>query len=914
MPKKMNGKTPKIGKKASRLVQLVWLIIAACAPVKAQNLHQWGNIGLFHGLPSDKVNTVTQTADGVFWFGTENGLARFDGRRVQRIALDGVTQILSLATAPDGTLWIGTNNGVFFGRNDKFNFVSPTQGKQINAISVGEKNLVASQTGELLEVGVESVRQLAVVDVPVTAVAASGEQIYFGTEGRGLFEIRDGLAREFKVSFRPYFINDLVLDNARNLWLAARARPVDSGLFRFSSDTLFTSDGDRLGAVTSLKFDENLELWLGSRDNGVYRFRNGVQVSHFTFENTSGGLRSNQIFDVFVDREGVIWFGTDKGACRFDSRSPLNFGLTDDPGDNFVRKLYPVADGRIYAGTNKGLYLFDGEQWRRNEEFAGKSVYAIGQDVQNQLVIGTANDNIRSIAVLNGKTYRAVFGKGIFENEKLIFAHDSLLAMYRDGHKLYLGTVADGLLEFENGRIRSLEILTNNAIREIDGSSEKGLWLATEKGLFLWQNNELKAVIGNIEFRSILVREEKVLAGTVNRGLFQVKFDPDFGWMTSNLNVEQGLPSAGVFAIVPLENAVLIGTGKGISRYIVNRHPAGIIANRVISERVHSPQEIAGGINLDFPQNTLAVEVTGLSSRTFPENFQYGYVLTNKEGKIILKKLTKDSQISFENLEPGNYLVEIVAFNQDLIPSAPLKFAFSVAKAPFPWTSTALAILLLVTVIALVMAIIERRQIVAKNKEIAAARFDLTNEAERERRRIARDLHDQTLADLRKLMLKSDQLPGEAQEFRHEIEAVSDEIRRICEDLSPSVLENVGLSAALEFLLSNTVDDYKFSCPDGLEEKFGFAPSVQMQIYRIAQEVLNNIKRHAGAGFVEMRITDGEIFRLTIENDGKPFLPDFANLPKGRGISNIKSRAELIEAEISWENSADGRTIFTLQK
>jgi signal transduction histidine kinase len=243
-----------------------------------------------------------------------------------------------------------------------------------------------------------------------------------------------------------------------------------------------------------------------------------------------------------------------------------------------------------------------------------------------------------------------------------------------------------------------------------------------------------------------------------------------------------------------------------------------------------------------------------------------------------------------------------------------LKFNFSVAKAPFPVTSTALAGLLLIALFALVWAIIERRQIVRKNKEIAAARFDLANEAERERRRIARDLHDQTLADLRKLMLKSDKLPSETTEFRQEIESVSDEIRRICEDLSPSVLENVGLTAALEFLLSSTIENHKFLCLDGLEERLNFSANVQMQIYRIAQEVLNNIKRHAEANFVEMRISDNEKFKLTIENNGKTFSPDFENLPKGRGISNIKSRAELIEAEILWHNNEDGKTIFTLQK
>jgi hypothetical protein len=46
----------------------------------------------------------------------------------------------------------------------------------------------------------------------------------------------------------------------------------------------------------------------------------------------------------------------------------------------------------------------------------------------------------------------------------------------------------------------------------------------------------------------------------------------------------------------------------------------------------------------------------------------------------------------------------------------------------------------------------------------------------------------------------------------------------------------------------------------------------------------------------------------------KPFSPDFENLPKGRGISNIKSRAELIEVNFFWQNSDEGKTIFTLEK
>lgn len=890
----------------------LWLIFLFLS-THAQNLHQWGNISLFHGLPSDKVHAITQTPDGIFWFGTENGLAKFDGRRVQTVQLENVTQVFSLAVGKNGKFFAGTNNGAFFLQDDKFLQILETQGKQINVIFSDEKVFFGTQNGELLELQTNSAKLISQVDVPITSIAVRDEKIYFGTEGRGLFEFKNGEAKEIKTSSRPYFINDLAFSDDGSLWLGSRVKSADSGLFGYFPNVSFAGFGEQLGTVSSLKFHgEN--LWIGTREKGAYLFRGGNEVSHFTFENSSGGLRSNQIFDVFADREGVIWFGTDKGVCRFDGASPFNYLFSDDPNVNFVRVLYRTKDVKIYAGTNKGAFIFDGKDWTASEDFANKTIYSIGENIENTLVVGTPIDNIRSVKILNGKNYTAIFGKGLFEKDKLIFAHESLISMIADSGKLYLGTVKDGVFEFADGQIKPLGILQNNAIREIGGTAEKGLWFATEKGLFLWQNNEIFPFFENIEFRSVYVQNEKIFAGSLSKGLFQAKFDQEFGWMFSNLNVEQGLLSSGIFTIISLENSLLIGTGKGVTKYSQNDVPAKIVPYRIVSERVHSAKEVFEGIKLDYPQNTLTVEVTGLSSRTFPESFQYGYLLKNSRGETVFKKLTKDSQISFENLQPDNYSVEIYTFNQDLLKSEPFKFIFLVAKAPFPWTSTALGVLLLIAVIALVIVIIERKQISNKNREIAAARFDLANEAERERRRIARDLHDQTLADLRKLMLESDKLEGETGEFRNEIESVSDEIRRICEDLSPSVLENVGLTAALEFLLSHTVEKYQFICSESLEENLKFPPNVQMQIYRIAQEVLNNIKRHAEANFVEMKLSDGEVFKLIIENDGKPFLPDFENLPKGRGISNIKSRAELIEAQISWEKSEDEKTIFILQK
>ena len=250
-------------------------------------------------------------------------------------------------------------------------------------------------------------------------------------------------------------------------------------------------------------------------------------------------------------------------------------------------------------------------------------------------------------------------------------------------------------------------------------------------------------------------------------------------------------------------------------------------------------------MQLDYPQNSLLLDVTANSSRTFPEQFQYAFALYDAAGHAIKQKVSHDTQFPIEGLKPGKYKIVARAFTKDLVPSQPLSFAFTVAGAPFPWTSTALGVLLLLSLIALAWGYFQNRRIhrtsaelAAANRDLASARLQLANETEAERRRIARDLHDQTLADLRNLALLVDQLPAAGANdvrpnrapsrpsaLRSEIESISQEVRRICEDLSPSALENVGLSAALQFALAHAVEhaaldcrfDYEFTCDDGLE-------------------------------------------------------------------------------------------------
>jgi signal transduction histidine kinase len=159
--------------------------------------------------------------------------------------------------------------------------------------------------------------------------------------------------------------------------------------------------------------------------------------------------------------------------------------------------------------------------------------------------------------------------------------------------------------------------------------------------------------------------------------------------------------------------------------------------------------------------------------------------------------------------------------------------------------------------------------------------------------------------------------------LRTEIESISQEVRRICEDLSPSVLQNVGFAAALEFALSHAVQDapaekrfqYEFLCDESLEEQSRLPANVQMQIYRIVQEAVSNIWRHAGASQVKMVVhssPDGD-FVLTIEDNGRFFDPDDERKSAGRGLANMRARASLIDAEISWSRNEGSGTMFSLR-
>ncbi|HYX27755.1 MAG TPA: ATP-binding protein [Pyrinomonadaceae bacterium] len=1013
------------------------------SPTPPPNLHQWGAVTSFHGLPSDRTHAIAQTAGGVTWFATDGGLARYDGRRTNAINAEGVPpgRVLALKSDDAGALWIGTDNGAARFWNGRFDPIKETSGKVITAIITPQRDraIMASEQGQIFDcqATVKNPSALAVTEaetqtvvtfnvraipdqplpsadkdhpgnLKVTSLAMVGDKLYAGTQSSGILLIENGVAKGIQSKPQSYFINALETDSQGRLWAGVKTRADDSGLFDDSDPPKPAKANANTGPVTTITRGAHDDIWVGTDGRGAFHFQNGKVIDHFTFEGTGGALRSDHISGIFVDAEEVVWFATDKGVCRYDPNAVRTETISSDANVNYVRSLWLDGKQRLFAGTNAGLYLENGERgWLASSEIGRRIVYSIAEDHTGRALIGTSNglfatpsaasltftrlaaseksvtftriapannpplgDSIRAIATTrgNGTTYVATYGSGVESvqglQRALVWPEASaddrmreVTALATDARgRLVIGTAAAGIFLWDGKQTSTepaLEKLKGDTVWSLLTDSG-GTWIASARGLYFFKNGALRDVVPAVNARSLEQSADKLRAGsiwcaTVGNGILNVMLDDQFGAIVSRFDIEQGLPSQRVFAVATVPDVyggeqLVAATNRGIIRYEPGRTQPTVLPARIIGQRIHQPEELRSVLHLEYPQNSLLLDVTAISSRTFPEQFQYAFALYDASGKIIREKLAHDSQFAMEKLSPGRYKVVARAFTKDLTPAIPLSFEFTVARAPFPWTSTALGVLLLFALIALAWGYFQNRRIhrtsaelAAANRELASARLQLANETETERRRIARDLHDQTLADLRNLALLIDQLPSggvndrrpnrassQPGALRAEIESISQEVRRICEDLSPSALENVGLSAALQFALSHAVEhaapdckfDYEFHCDDSLDDKLNLPPSMQIQIYRIAQEALSNVCRHAKARHVIVSATVSPLneFKLRIEDNGRGFDQGGARKKSGRGIANIRARASMIDATVDWQTANGGGTIFTLIK
>jgi PAS domain S-box-containing protein len=191
--------------------------------------------------------------------------------------------------------------------------------------------------------------------------------------------------------------------------------------------------------------------------------------------------------------------------------------------------------------------------------------------------------------------------------------------------------------------------------------------------------------------------------------------------------------------------------------------------------------------------------------------------------------------------------------------------------------------------------------------------FQLLAAQEKERSRISRELHDelgQALAVLKlKLRFVEKHLATEQEDLKKEcgqsiqyIDQVIEEVRRLSRDLSPSILEDLGLSNALQWLINNFSRNNNLSISlhkDDIDMDHLFPQDSQIVLYRIFQEAFTNIERHSQASCASVSIKmGGEGIYVTVEDNGNGF--DIAETLKGgmtgegMGLVTMRERARML--------------------
>lgn len=172
---------------------------------------------------------------------------------------------------------------------------------------------------------------------------------------------------------------------------------------------------------------------------------------------------------------------------------------------------------------------------------------------------------------------------------------------------------------------------------------------------------------------------------------------------------------------------------------------------------------------------------------------------------------------------------------------------------------------------------------------------------EAERRRIARELHDEIGQTLTGLVLRSETIARHApREIRVELEGMREAARRGAEDvraiarrLRPEALDELGLRSALVALSASVVEQSGLDLERSLDGEFDLSPEQELVIYRVAQEGLTNVVRHAGASRVQLLLRGGEDgVSLIVRDDGIGLPADAEADPTG--IRGMRERALLI--------------------
>jgi signal transduction histidine kinase len=216
-------------------------------------------------------------------------------------------------------------------------------------------------------------------------------------------------------------------------------------------------------------------------------------------------------------------------------------------------------------------------------------------------------------------------------------------------------------------------------------------------------------------------------------------------------------------------------------------------------------------------------------------------------------------------------------------------------------------------------------------KQLRHLSTQLLTTQETERRRISRELHDELMQSLAALKLRLNFMAGQLKDdqaqaiveclaLSHHIDEMIENVRRLSRDLSPLLLEDLGLSAALQWLINNLAKNYNIKTSIDIPSiDHLFSQESRIMIYRIFQEALTNIGKHSQACnlTVSIQCQNGSA-TFSLEDDGKGFdlnqVVSKNNGERGLGLMTMDERVRLLGGafDIRSQEGQGTRLSFTI--
>jgi signal transduction histidine kinase/ligand-binding sensor domain-containing protein len=890
------------------------------------------------GLKSNRIIALFEDHTGVLWIGTEQGgLSRYSqGAFTTYTTKDGLpdNHIESISEDAKGRLWIATNNGVGQLASGRFTIYTSRDGLADNRVlllSAGRDDsvwlvsagaLTRWQNGHFnsfaLPEKIDFTLARSLGEGPDGSVWVAGQRIFarfrdgtftfFSRQGSkdygpvSIFRAPSGQLRFLMSSELPNLTSGEVIthptlavragtkailqDREGNLWIGSS----NDGLFRYKEAqvTAYTAaDGLSDDEFLVIAGDGADGLWFASQN--LFHFRNG-SFTKFTDLQTRPGLTG--FWALLQDRQGTIWTGSYEGLHQFKDgqaqRTTYKIddhnGLTGFP----LTAIYEDRAGQLWIGTGSdselgGLYRFkDGffTPFRASDGLTLTDVRIITEDRQGALWLG----GVSGMSRYQGGTFTNYTTEQGLSNS---YVRD----IYEDADgTFWIGTYGGGLNRFKDGRftpITTREGLFDNIVSRILEDDNGNLWMSCNRGIYRASRKELNE-----------------LADGRRKTIACVSYGVADGMMSNETN--GGCQPAGW---KDREGKLWFPTIKGvvmIDPKNLNQLPPPVVVEQVLVDK--TPVDSQRMVTMRPGQSDLEIHYAGLSL-TAAEKVRFKYKLEGYDRDWVD---AKERRVAYYSpVAPGTYTFRVMAANNDGVWSTQDATVQLTVIPPFWrtwWFTFWIALVLAAIMLSLYQRRIRKLQRARRTQEEFSKQLIASQEGER--KRIAGELHDslsQNLVVIKNRAWLSLQEPDNYQNVLEQMEEIADaaeqslgEVREIAYNLRPFQIDRLGLTSAIESLVSKVDSpELRFTAQMDNIDKL-LPPEMEINLYRIIQEGINNIIKHSAATKALISVRRVQAFiEVAIEDNGQGFDTNSARFGEsskgsGFGLIGITERARIM--------------------